>query len=581
MQSHEYINLKKQLIINIKTEEKIKENELLKDNQKNDELQRRKGNLLIKLGKYDEYWEYIDQAIAVNPKNQLLILHKGIALAQLKKYEQAFECFNEAKKIDPTNQEFLIQLAQSLEDFDEFDGAYKFYNEAQKLGDNVEMLNINKGNFQQDLILASALINLKRCEEAIELCDKELSNATCHKRAYATKARALYVSLRYEEALEICDRLIQMDENFQLAYDIKGKSSKVLYLFQEGPQPHYSDLKKQSNNVQKLFDQIRRNIYLMLPQFTSAGALVQLKRYEEAIEFADISLKLNPRGDIALGNKGMALTNLDRLEEAVECFGQALSITKDHPILNYLMGSTLINLDREEESIEYLDRAIKSNPKNSENHLKKAQLLQEQHYLAQGDMKSQLRFLTYQLLQIQIIFMHFFTKESLYLIQVDLKVQFQLQVKPLNSIKQNLEYGIQWVYYNLTNKQGRSLLNLHLFDQSIIYLLKAHELNPQDEVVIFNIGLSLERLNKNDAAIFWINKGLKISPDTHYALDLMGLYFNLIIIAKTLIKIGKFKEAILFSQKAVSLDPSNEEYQQNYLKGLYMLELEYASMEHQ
>lgn len=61
------------------------------------------------------------------------------------------------------------------------------------------MLNINK---------ASALINLKRCEEAIELCDKELSNATCHKRAYATKARALYVSLRYEEALEICDRLI-------------------------------------------------------------------------------------------------------------------------------------------------------------------------------------------------------------------------------------------------------------------------------------------------------------------------------------------------------------------------------------
>ncbi|CAD8113603.1 unnamed protein product [Paramecium primaurelia] len=131
----------------LEIEEKIKQNELLKENKKNnDELLMHKSIVLIQLDKYDEFLECINQAITLNPKNEKLLYHKGITLVKLDQYQQAFQCFDEAIKINPDNQASLIYLGITLEGIYNYNGAYKCYNEAQKYDQNFQLLNILKAS---------------------------------------------------------------------------------------------------------------------------------------------------------------------------------------------------------------------------------------------------------------------------------------------------------------------------------------------------------------------------------------------------------------------------------------------------
>ena len=54
--------------------------------------------------------------------------------------------------------------------------------------------------------------------------------------------------------------------------------------------------------------------------FTSLG------KYQEAIEWYDKALKIDPNNVFALNNKGLALSNLGKYEEAIEWFDKALKI---------------------------------------------------------------------------------------------------------------------------------------------------------------------------------------------------------------------------------------------------------------
>ena len=48
-------------------------------------------------------------------------------------------------------------------------------------------------------------------------------------------------------------------------------------------------------------------------------------KYDEAIKYYDIILKLNPGSKIALGYKGLALMRLNKHKEAVNCYEMALN----------------------------------------------------------------------------------------------------------------------------------------------------------------------------------------------------------------------------------------------------------------
>jgi len=63
-----------------------------------------------------------------------------------------------------------------------------------------------------------------------------------------------------------------------------------------------------------------------------AYGLNNLGRFEEAIQYAEKALKLNPRSGVAYSNKGFALDALGKLDEAIECYDKAIDLVQPIPM---------------------------------------------------------------------------------------------------------------------------------------------------------------------------------------------------------------------------------------------------------
>jgi tetratricopeptide (TPR) repeat protein len=85
-------------------------------------------------------------------------------------------------------------------------------------------------------------------------------------------------------------------------------------------------------------------------------------RYEEAIEYLDQALAIEPNNFGALTNKGVALDNLGRYQEAIEYYDRVLAIDPNDLYASYNKGALLHDLGRYQEAIEYYDRVLAIDP---------------------------------------------------------------------------------------------------------------------------------------------------------------------------------------------------------------------------
>ena len=83
--------------------------------------------------------------------------------------------------------------------------------------------------------------------------------------------------------------------------------------------------------------------------------LILLGKYEEAIEYVDKALEINPRDVASLTNKGTALDKLGSYEEAIECYDKALEINPNDWIVkdnkNACLQHMLEEQTRETQSV--------------------------------------------------------------------------------------------------------------------------------------------------------------------------------------------------------------------------------------
>ena len=57
---------------------------------------------------------------------------------------------------------------------------------------------------------------------------------------------------------------------------------------------------------------------------------IDLGRYDEAIQYYDKALQIDPNDTVALNNKGVALSDLDRYDEAIQNYDKALQIDPNY-----------------------------------------------------------------------------------------------------------------------------------------------------------------------------------------------------------------------------------------------------------
>jgi tetratricopeptide (TPR) repeat protein len=91
-------------------------------------------------------------------------------------------------------------------------------------------------------------------------------------------------------------------------------------------------------------------------------ALLELKRYREALASFDRALAIEPGILEALNNRGIALLGLARHGEALASFDRALAIKPDFAEALSNRGNALLQLARHEEALASCDRALAIRP---------------------------------------------------------------------------------------------------------------------------------------------------------------------------------------------------------------------------
>src|SRR5574337_21268 len=90
-----------------------------------------------------------------------------------------------------------------------------------------------------------------------------------------------------------------------------------------------------------------------------------LLRFDDAIEYYNKSLGIDPGNFGALVNKGLCLSNptTNKHDEALACFEQALMLSPDDPGALSLRGYSLDSIGRYREAIECFDKILETQPK--------------------------------------------------------------------------------------------------------------------------------------------------------------------------------------------------------------------------
>src|SRR5918999_167464 len=96
------------------------------------------------------------------------------------------------------------------------------------------------------------------------------------------------------------------------------------------------------------------------------SALNSLQRHQEAIEYYDRALAIDPNYVNVLISKGNVLVGLQRYEEAIEHYDRALAIAPNSVVALNNKGATLHDLGRYQEAIEYFDRVLAIDPNDSD-----------------------------------------------------------------------------------------------------------------------------------------------------------------------------------------------------------------------
>ena len=103
-----------------------------------------------------------------------------------------------------------------------------------------------------------------------------------------------------------------------------------------------------------------------------ANQLLVKKNYEEAIQYYDKVLEIEPNAKVVLNNKGNALSNLGKYEEAIQYYDKVLKINlviaklfgSDPNDINtlYSKGNALFALGKYDDAIEHYDKVLEINP---------------------------------------------------------------------------------------------------------------------------------------------------------------------------------------------------------------------------
>lgn len=92
----------------------------------------------------------------------------------------------------------------------------------------------------------------------------------------------------------------------------------------------------------------------------SGEDMANSNKLDEAIEYFDKAICINPENEFAWGDRGLILDKQGKTQESLASFSKALKINPKNPITWHNKGLSLIQSNRLKEAIECFDKAIEN-----------------------------------------------------------------------------------------------------------------------------------------------------------------------------------------------------------------------------
>jgi Tfp pilus assembly protein PilF len=201
---------------------------------------------------------------------------------------------------------------------------------------------------------------------ALSCLDKALEFDPKNAKAFFHQGNAFAKLEKYQEAMKSYQKAWEIDPNPKYTSAVSrllGMIAGYIEKKEKGYEPEAIDIHEK---IQKNVDSATKNAEI---EIADVGSLTRegkdldnLGKHNEAIEYFDKAIKIDPNYADAWNNKGVALKNLGKHNEAIECYDKAIKIDPNYALAWNNKGLALYNLGKYNESIECYDKAIKIDP---------------------------------------------------------------------------------------------------------------------------------------------------------------------------------------------------------------------------
>lgn len=256
-----------------------------------------KGDQSFYARKYIEALAYYNRAIELNPENKVAWNNKALTLVKLHREDEALKAYKKALEIDP--------------------GYRTAQNNLNRLMERRKRVSVMDMDFE----IAEKLIKEGRYHEAIIHYNLAIRKHPRFPAAFNNRGIA-YLKLReYDNAIRSFKKALEIDPHYKAAKE---------------------NLEKARNTKKSLFKSY----------MTKGNKAMDDKKFQEALEFYEKAVAINPKSTNAWANRGMALMALTDYEDAILCFTRALQQDPNNQIAERYMKRAKERLQRKGEFIK-------------------------------------------------------------------------------------------------------------------------------------------------------------------------------------------------------------------------------------
>eukprot|EP01121_Diplochlamys_sp_Union-15-3_P020950 TRINITY_DN8340_c0_g1_i1.p1 TRINITY_DN8340_c0_g1~~TRINITY_DN8340_c0_g1_i1.p1 ORF type:complete len:455 (-),score=80.39 TRINITY_DN8340_c0_g1_i1:12-1238(-) len=289
------------------------------------------------------------------------------------KFGQALELCEKALSYDPNNPFLLCQKGAINMSYGQLDEALSYFEKALQRSPNDPLILINKAN---------ALLQVEKPNEALTVVNEAIQSSPTFFNAWKTKGLILLKLEEYNEA-EVCfSRAIDLAPQVTASHEGRVEALRCLGLYEEVVVGLEGLIKLDSKNVeywkqlgiahynmgdiQKAIDSLKTGVDIGTSDVhvfdLLAWIMTEQQMPDEAIQFYDKVLELDPSNEIAWRGKGQNYFTKQQYAEALRCHDKILEKRPDDITALFSQGLIYFNMKKYKRALDICRKVLNLDP---------------------------------------------------------------------------------------------------------------------------------------------------------------------------------------------------------------------------